>query len=121
MKRTIVFLAIFLSVCICFGQNEHSERIVKRLENTLYIVEDGIKYKVDETRIIAKLKPQQEFPKSLCDKSQDLGFGILEIPVPDGMKVKELGSENMIKISDPMISAQKYLSIHMTFTVGITM
>ena len=95
MKRTIVFLAIFLSVCICFGQNEHSERIVKRLENTLYIVEDGIKYKVDETRIIAKLKPQQEFPKSLCDKSQDLGFGILEIPVPDGMKV-----ENFLSLTE---------------------
>ena len=89
MKRISLLLAAFLSVCICFGQNGHSERTFKRLENKLYIVENGIKYKVDETRVIAKLKPQRELPRTLCEKSQNLGFDILEIPVPDGMRVED--------------------------------
>ena len=88
MKRTLVSLAIFLSVCICFAQNGYNERIVKRIENKLYIVEDGIQYKVDETRVIAKLKPQREFPRTLCKETQNLGFEMFEIPVPDGMKVE---------------------------------
>ena len=89
MKRISLLLAAFLSVCICFGQNGHGERTFKRLENKLYIVENGIKYKVDETRVIAKLKPQRELPRTLCEKSQNLGFDILEIPVPDGMRVED--------------------------------
>lgn len=89
MKRISLLLTAFLSVCLCFGQNGHSERTFKRLENKLYIVENGIKYKVDETRVIAKLKPQRELPRTLCEKSQNLGFDILEIPVPDGMRVED--------------------------------
>ena len=53
MKRTLLLLAIFLSVCVCFGNNGHSERIIKRIEGKLYVVENDINYKVDETRVIA--------------------------------------------------------------------
>lgn len=89
MKKIILLLSVFLSVCICYAQNMHSERIVKRLENKLYIIENGINYNIDETKIIAKLKPQRELPRTLCEKSWDLGFDILEIPVPDGMMVED--------------------------------
>lgn len=49
MKRISLLLAAFLSVCICFGQNGHSERTFKRLENKLYIVENGIKYETQRS------------------------------------------------------------------------
>ena len=71
------------------GQKEYNERIVQRLENNLYIVENHTKFKVDETRIIAKLKPQRELPRYLCEKTHNLGFGIIEISVPEGIKVED--------------------------------
>ena len=40
MKRIIGFIVFFLSICICFGQNIQSEKVVKRLKNKLYIVEN---------------------------------------------------------------------------------
>lgn len=89
MKRTIVFLVIILSVCICFGQNRHNERIVQRIGDKPYIIENDIKYEIDQTKIIAKLKPQKELPSTLCGKSQNLGFDIIEIPVPDDKKVED--------------------------------
>lgn len=89
MKRQLLLLIGLLSACLCFSQNEHSERKIKRIDNKLYIVENDITNEVDQTRIIVKLKPQRELPKTLCKDSRDLGFGIMEIPVPTGMKVED--------------------------------
>lgn len=89
MKRTIVFLAICFSVCICFGQNGHNERIVQRIGEKPYILENGIKYEIDQTKIIAKLKPQQKLPSALCRESQNLGLGIIGIPVPEDTRVED--------------------------------
>ena len=63
MKKTLLLFSFFFS-CACFAQ-ENSEKVVKRIENKLYVVENGIKYDVDETRIIAKLKPHRELPNHL--------------------------------------------------------
>ena len=58
MKRQLLLLIGLLSACLCFSQNEHSERKIKRIDNKLYIVENDITNEVDQTRIIVKLKPQ---------------------------------------------------------------
>lgn len=89
MKRQLLLFIGILFACLCFGQNKHSERKIERIENKLYVVEDDIKNEVDQTKVIAKLKPQRELPKTLCGDSHDLGFGIMEIPVPAGMKVED--------------------------------
>ena len=89
MKFKLLLLATFLFVCNSFGQNGHCERIVKRFQNIPYIIENDIKYEIDQTRIIAKLKPQRELPKTLCEKYKDLGFDIIEIPVPDSVMVED--------------------------------
>lgn len=89
MKRTLLLITAFLYIYICLGQDRHSERIVKRFENKPYIIEGGIKYEIDQTKIIAKLKPKRELPDTFCERSQELGFGIIEIPVPRGMMVED--------------------------------
>ena len=88
-KKILIIIAGFLAVCICFGQNSYRERIVKRIENKPFVIEGDSKYEIDQTRIIAKLKPQRSLPITLCAKSQDLGFDIIEIPVPTDIMVED--------------------------------
>ena len=89
MKKTLL-LFCFVFSCASFAQN-NSEKVIKRIENKLYVVENGIKYDVDETRIIAKLKPHRELPNHLRGNIKDLGFEIMEIPTPDSIKVEDFG------------------------------
>ena len=91
MKKTLLLFCFFFSFA-CFAQN-NSEKVVKRIENKLYVVENGIKYDVDETRIIAKLKPHRELPNHLRGNIKDLGFEIMEIPTPDSIKVEDFVSQ----------------------------
>lgn len=90
MKKTSLLFCIFFSI-VCFAQN-NSEKVVKRIENKLYIVENGVKYNVDETKIIAKLKPHRELPNHLRGNIKDLGFEILEIITPDNIRVEDFVS-----------------------------
>ena len=71
------------------GQKVNDERTLNRFGNELYIVYNNSKYKVDESRIIAKLKPQRKLLKAIGEKTHNLGFDILEIPVPEGIKVED--------------------------------
>jgi hypothetical protein len=96
MKRTLILFAFFISH-ICFAQNS-SEEIIERIDNKLYVIENDIKYDVDETIILAKLKPHRHLPNYLRGNVKDIGFGIIEIPAPDNIKVEDFVSQ--IKSTD---------------------
>ena len=90
--KNIFYLFCFFFSFTCLAQN-NSEIIVKRIENKLYLIDNGIKYDIDETKILAKLNPQHELPKNLHGSAKDLGFGILEIPTPDSIKTEVFVSQ----------------------------
>lgn len=89
MKKEILILIImaffpYLSV----AQNQQEKRTIERSGDKAFLVENGLRSIVDETIVIAKPKSKETLTNSLLI-TKDLGFGIIEIPVPNDIRVED--------------------------------
>lgn len=89
MKKIILISSILLVSIIGFAQNEQIRQETAKINDVLYVVENGVKYKVDTKRLIVKPKSTTKLIDPSVKVLYKHNLGYIDIEVPEGVDIEK--------------------------------
>lgn len=88
MNNKMYFLLLLLAFVLPgTAANNDTEKKIETINDTIYLVENGAKYRVDKTQVVVKLKdPNANLPHEI-KRLHSHRFGYVDIEVPKGVNV----------------------------------
>lgn len=88
-KKNIALLIVMHISLLCFSQAQIQSRDVKRELGHTYLLSNGYQYQIRETVVLAQLKVGKKQLRNDIKVLNSHSFGMLEIAVPDSIKIEE--------------------------------